>query len=304
MRMYSKILLLLLLTTSVFASDCATITAKVAKAPRLVFTPEAGLRFTIGDGQSSKAKHIGALLTKMASPFWLREMSKVLQNVSKNNKPISVHDKMLEALDVDYRTHGLSLDSIPKTGPLIIPATHPLFGLDGLTIMSMLKKVRPDVKIVANSTMDLVPGFEGTSIGINMQSDAGANSKAVREMLDWLKDGHALVIFPSAQITTSPTKPEPWSRSTAMLARKSQASVLPIFVKGQPGLFYRLVSNYIGKLKQSFYPVEILKRRGTTVDLVLGEPIDSKTLSKFPDDEVAIDYIRDETYRLGQKQID
>jgi putative hemolysin len=298
-----KILFLFLITPAVFASNCEITTAKIAnKRTRLVFTPESGLRFVVGDEKSSRAQRLGARLTRMASPFWLHEMNGVLQGVSKNDKPIPVHDKMLEALKVDYQTHALAMDSIPKTGPLIVPATHPLFGLDGLTILAMLKKVRSDVKIVATSDMmDLVPGFEKESIGVELEGDVHAGGKALRKMADWVKDGHALVIFPSGRITTSPTRPEPWSRSIAMLARRSEATVLPIFVKGQPGLFYRSVNKFIGGLKKSFYPVEILKRRGSTVDLVLGDLISPDNLSKFSSDEEAINFIRDETYQLGRR---
>src|SRR5690349_11848532 len=143
MQAWIKILLLIGIAQGALATDCKTVTAKVAQGPRLVFTPENGLRFVVGDGQSAKAKRMGSLLTHMASPFWLREMTGVLRTVASNDRPISIFDKMLEALDVDYRTEGLSQSSIPKTGPLIVPATHPRFGLEGLAIVSMLKKIRP-----------------------------------------------------------------------------------------------------------------------------------------------------------------
>ncbi len=45
------------------------------------------------------------------------------------------------------------LEHIPASGRVIIVANHPIGSLDGLALLRLLGRIRPDVKIVANQLL-------------------------------------------------------------------------------------------------------------------------------------------------------
>ena len=45
------------------------------------------------------------------------------------------------------------LEHIPSRGPLVMVANHPIGTLDGLALLRVIARVRPDVKIVANQLL-------------------------------------------------------------------------------------------------------------------------------------------------------
>ena len=65
----------------------------------------------------------------------------------------------------------------------------------------------------------------------------------------WLKDGHAIGIFPGGGVSTSekplkgPAVDLPWAPFTAKLLRMSQATVVPVFFVGQNSRLFQLASH-------------------------------------------------------------
>ena len=60
------------------------------------------------------------------------------------------------ALGLDRLTYFYQ--SIPATGPAIAVANHPFGALDGLLLAQLLLKRRPDVLILTNRILSVIPG--------------------------------------------------------------------------------------------------------------------------------------------------
>src|SRR5690349_19195622 len=71
------------------------------------------------------------------------------------------------ALDVACGVSDTDLARIPKTGPLIVVANHPFGGLDGLALLSLLQRVRPDVKVMANHLLRRIPDLRDSMIFVD-----------------------------------------------------------------------------------------------------------------------------------------
>ncbi|MDB5171705.1 MAG: hypothetical protein JWN51_478, partial [Phycisphaerales bacterium] len=65
-------------------------------------------------------------------------------------------DRVLDVLGVSYYASDNDLARIPKTGPVVIVANHPFGALDGMILASLVRKVRPDSKVMANSLVGRV----------------------------------------------------------------------------------------------------------------------------------------------------
>ena len=57
----------------------------------------------------------------------------------------------LDALGVSLDlVNASNLEEIPRTGPVLIVANHPLGGLEGVAISKVISDVRPDLKVLTN----------------------------------------------------------------------------------------------------------------------------------------------------------
>ncbi len=114
----------------------------------------------------------------------------------------SVFGRLLRALNVEYKVAENDLASIPKKGPTIVVANHPFGILDGVIIADLLIKARPDVKILTNHLLSHVPWLREYCIFVDpfgKTESAYASSRGLREAIDWLRSGGALVVFPAGE---------------------------------------------------------------------------------------------------------
>ncbi len=285
-----KTLLLFIATTSLFADQCKE------KAIKLIVGEDHRLHMVVKGGKTLPAKIASHLMTSAAKPWWLRGMSDAIERAARDPRNIPSPDKMLDALSIGYNAKG---GKIPEKGPLVIIANPPRFGPEGLGILSHVLKTRPDVKLVMNEMMLDVPGFKEFAIGVNKEGSKDERRDSTKQIGDWLREGHVVIIFPAGQPSRR-TGDVGWSKSVSLLARRYKAPTLPVYVEGHPpGFWFRMTDRFSSKPIQSVYPMEILRQKGQTINLTFGEPVPPEKLKSFGDDEKAVQYLRDVTYGLG-----
>ena len=124
---------------------------------------------------------------------------------------------------------GLSiqgLENVPKEGPLLITSNHP-GTVDGLLISANIP--RPDLKIVA-SGFEFLRNLPATARHlIYTSSDTHERMGVVRQAIQQLKQGGALLIFPSGRLD-----PDPDVMPDAEQAFKLWSPSLEIFLRRVP----------------------------------------------------------------------
>ena len=78
-----------------------------------------------------------------------KKLHKVYRQIA-HKKGVDFIDELIKTLEFDIEFDENQLKKIPKDGPLIIVANHPLGGFDGLLLIKYLSLVRKDVKVLAN----------------------------------------------------------------------------------------------------------------------------------------------------------
>jgi len=129
-------------------------------------------------------------------------------------------------------------ESVPTRGPLIVASNHP-GATDAFAVIASLP--RDDAALVI-SDVPITRALPHTSRRfIFVSGEMESHVAAVREMTDHLKEGGAVVIFPSANLTPDPAivaemgLPPDWTArgdwralATATFARWSQSILLPL----------------------------------------------------------------------------
>src|SRR4029434_689394 len=77
-------------------------------------------------------------------------------------------DAVLEALEVKYSVVDSDLAKIPETGPVVVVSNHPFGMLDGLVLDAVLRRRRPDVKLLANSLLCGIPEMQSRFVPIDV----------------------------------------------------------------------------------------------------------------------------------------
>jgi len=94
------------------------------------------------------------------------------------------------------------LETIPRSGPVIVYANHATGGMDLFALGSQILRVRSDLRVLTNEGMHEFPLLADMSFPVNIFRNAPRESQfGVRHAVDWLKRGGVLMIFPAAQMS-------------------------------------------------------------------------------------------------------
>src|SRR5688572_22063624 len=97
-------------------------------------------------------------------------------------------DRLLKHLRVSYRVSDRDLAHISRFGAAIVVANHPCGMLEGALFASILRRIRPDTKILANELLARVPEIAGAIIAVDVfGGSTRRNASAVSRCLEHLE---------------------------------------------------------------------------------------------------------------------
>ena len=191
------------------------------------------------------------------------------------------------------------LNRIPKHGPLIIVANHPLGGLEGLAIAELIARVRPDLKVLANALLCRIPELAPMFIGVDVLSSRSARSNTVgiRRVHSQLEAGGAVLIFPAGKVAATRgfgfrIREFDWHRFVGQLVRRHSANCLPIHVEGRNSRWFYAAGMLHERLRTLLLPRQLINKAGATLSLTVGSPITAQELSFLRSPQAVTDYLR------------
>ena len=225
-----------------------------------------------------------------------------------NQSPYDFLDTFLS--DYMYINSDFSAEEqskVPSKGACVVVANHPFGGIEGLILARELMKVRPDVKVMANSLLAKIPELEPLFIPVNpfgTETARKENLKPLKDALDWLRNDGMLLIFPAGEVShlklaTREIADSEWNTTVARLITKTRAHVLPIYVKGTNRFLFHIMGLVHPYLRTIMLPRELLNKRGQKINFNVGSVILPGRLEKFSTDREIMDYLRWRTYLLG-----
>jgi len=226
-------------------------------------------------------------------------------------KDIPFCDRVLQSLGVRIGFSEEELDHLPKEGPVVVVSNHPFGGIEGIILLALLRRVRPDVKAMANYLLHAIPEMRDDFFFVDpfgSKNSAKVNMRPIKDSLTWLKDGHVLIVFPSGEVSSFDrhnfrVRDPAWSASIAALVRKTNATVLPLFFPGRNSAFFCLVGLIHPRLRTSLLPRQLANKKGRTIAVRIGSPLTPKSLEPFSNDDVQlIRYMRFRSYLLAERE--
>jgi len=217
--------------------------------------------------------------------------------------------RALHTLGIRVNVTREEVSSLPACGGLIVVANHPHGIIDGLALADAVHQRRHDVRLVANHLLAQIPELSELCLFVDPFGghQAAARSHAgLRAALQWLRDGHALILFPAGTVASTfvsgaatPTDAE-WSDTVGRLALRSGAAVVPAFIEGRNSRWFYRAGRLHPGLRSLLLARELLRQRGSSVTIRIGDPIAiAACMTESADGTRATALIRAEVERLA-----
>lgn len=197
----------------------------------------------------------------------------------------------LDVLDVTTECDTDRLSRVPRSGPLIVAANHPHGALDGLALLDVIGRVRPDVRLIANQLLTRIPELRDLCFFVDPFEghDAMRRSLAgLRAAHLWLRQGGAVIIFPAGEVAHTrrvdgSLVDSQWRSTVGRLAIATAAQVLPVYIDGTNSELFYAAGRIHPLLRTVLLARELLKRRGRSVRVHLGQALSPCEMATYGD---------------------
>jgi len=260
-------------------------------------------------GTSIKARAVRAFAPVIQHFLGLELLNRHQEYCGLAPDPQDYMQRVFDVFRVRWSVSPQEIARIPKTGPLIIVANHPLGALEGMVLASLLLRVRPDAKLMVNYLLGLIPNLRDIFLFVDpfggTKGTAGSLT-GMKQSIRHLKDGGALGIFPSGEVSSFSWKTKritdpAWNPIVARLARMTNAPVLPVFFEGRNTLLFQALGLIHPSLRTAWLAREMIARSGQRIGLRVGSVIPARRLAEFETDEKMIEFLRHRTYLLKHR---
>lgn len=240
------------------------------------------------------------------SALGLNDLNAVYDAIPHGLDPANFSRCTLDQVGVDFVMDQASLANIPKTGAVIVVANHPHGALDGVGMIDLLARHRPDVRVMANHLLEAFVELKSTFIGVDPfggKAAARFNVRAVRKALNWLRDGGLLMMFPGGEVSSFNWRqrrivdPE-WDSGIGWLVEKSDAPVVPTFIDGRNSIGFQCAGMVHERLRTMLLVREMMNHRGSVVSVKTAPPIEAETLRLLGSREAIAPYLQTNTYLI------
>ncbi|MBC8144301.1 MAG: lysophospholipid acyltransferase family protein [bacterium] len=216
---------------------------------------------------------------------------------------------VLAAANISYHVCDRDLNRIPANGPVVIVANHPYGGLEGLVLANLVRQIRPDIRVMANSMLGNVDELRDLFILVNPFGGVDAsreNSTSLRSALSWISSGGVLIVFPAGEVSSMTwnrreVRDREWSPTIARILQATKATVVPAYIVGVNGPIFQAAGLIHSRLRTALLPRQLTNKAGARVEVRIGRPLSSKRVDEYRSPAELIAYLRVRTYTLEHR---
>jgi len=212
-------------------------------------------------------------------------------------------EAIIDYFDISVGLKTNEIARVPSYGRTVIIANHPLGALDAMALLHLLKDVRKDIKIVANSFLAQFDNLKDIIIPVD-NINGKMDKETVKSIYEALEAEQAVIIFPSGEVSRASAngvKDTPWKSGFLKIASKMQAPILPIYIKAKNSKNFYLLSMINRSLATATLPHEMFKAKGKVIEFKIGKPIpfDAYNLPNFSRKET-VKLLRKHLYKVSK----
>lgn len=196
-----------------------------------------------------------------------------------DKKGVDAADVALDEIGISVISYGL--DTLPA-GRFMFVSNHPLGGLDGLALISLLgNRYDRKIKFLVNDLLMAVEPLRDVFLPVNK---FGSQSRqAATDIDEALKSDNQFITFPAG--LCSRMQPDgsiadlTWQKAAVVHAVNHHRDIVPVYFDAVNSHFFYRFAKWRERLgikfniELIFLPKEMLKKSGSTLRVIIGEPI-------------------------------
>ncbi len=215
---------------------------------------------------------------------------------------------LLEDLNIKLRIDNEKvLDNLPE-GAFITISNHPFGALDGITLIDIIGRRRPDFKVMVNMILNYIVAMRPNFIAVDQTASDDPAKKAVsmkgiKEAIMQVRKGHPIGFFPAGAVGNYNKhlkfEDREWRESIIRLIQQLKVPVIPIFFHGYNSWWFRFLGIVSWQLRTLRLPAEVFRRKNDTLHISVGDPITVEEIEAHSGSLKELgDFLRERTYSL------
>ena len=235
----------------------------------------------------------------------LNDVNRLYDSI-KHHEGVAFFDAFLKKLEIQYVAFEEDLAKIPKTGPFILVANHPLGAIDGILMCKILTEIRPDFKIMGNFLLQKIEPMKDYVIPVNpfeTRKEAYSSISGMRETLKHLQEGGCIGIFPAGEVSNrnnvfDEVLDKEWEIPALKLIKKAKVPVVPMYFHTKNSSKFYSIAKIHADLQTLLLPSEMMKKRDKPIRIRIGKPVSPKIQEEYESVKELGDFLRKKVYMM------
>jgi len=250
-------------------------------------------------GGASAAKVLMTLLR-------INKLNKLYDEIS-HLRGMDFIDALIDKLQLDFEVSEDELAQIPKDGAFITVSNHPFGGIDGMLLVKILSRVRPDIRVMSNFVLNKIEPVSEYMLPVNpfeRRKGAASSLGGVKMALEQLQQGRVLGIFPAGEVSSYNEdnygiSDREWQYPAMKMIKKARVPVVPVYFQGSNSRLFHILGLIHPTLRTVRLPAEVFNKKHKKIRIRIGNPVSVKEQDGFSDVSTFGRYLRAKTYALG-----
>lgn len=218
-------------------------------------------------------------------------------------------DSILEGAEVKLEIKNEEvLKNLPE-GSFVVLSNHPYGALDGISIISLFARYKPEFKVMVNQFLTYIGAMRDNFIAVEPVSSSekarAVSMNGIRTAIKHVRDGHPIGFFPAGAVSKLKldftTEDRDWQPNIMRLVKQFKKPVIPIYFYGRNSITFYLLRSINYLLSSARLPTEVFNKRGKTIKVVIGQPIMPEEYQHIEDIEELGRFFKAKTYNLVEK---
>lgn len=235
----------------------------------------------------------------------LDELNEIL-TIYADKDGVDFMDAVVGYFNLELKVEGF--DKIPNDGRYIFVSNHPLGGLDGICLSSVIgQKFDKKIKYVVNDVLYFIKNLQSIFLPVNKY---GRQSKMAANTLQEAYDSdNQIITFPAGLCSRKENGliyDLPWQKNFILKAIESKRDIVPIYFNGKNSNFFYRFANIRKRLGIKFnielilLPDEMFKNKNSCFSITVGTPIPYTFFDEKRSASNWAEYVKEKTYELAK----
>lgn len=245
--------------------------------------------------------------------FQIDEVNRVHSAWCREPGPDFAKHLMVDEFNIGLEVEGMEILERFKEGAFITVSNHPFGSIDGIALIYIVSRVRPEYKVMVNMILNRISAMRPNFIAVDQSASTDPEKRkvsvaGVREAISMLKEGRPVGFFPAGAIGKTDKDgiivDRPWQQTVLQIIQKAKVPVIPIYFHGTNSKLFNYLGHHSIPLRTACLARELFKKKNRPMKVTIGEPVSVEKQAEFGKDYEALGwYLRMQTYDLSGRHI-